>query len=404
MSIFSRYVSRQTAGALVLIVVSLTAVVWIAVALRQLELITNQGQNALRFLTITTLAVPSMMAVIAPIGLLIASIHVLNKLNGDSELIVMTAGGMAVWKLLRPFLWVAIAVALAVAFVNHIVGPWSQRALRSYSMLVRADLMTQVLQPWLFTSPEAKLTVHIRDRMPSGELLGLLMHDARDPKQQVTYLAERARIIKQGDDAYLRMQKGHIVRRLPDQAAPQIVVFDDYMVDLNQLERRADQPEYLRPRELDTPELISPNRNDPLYQRNPGRFVSELHERLSSPLYPFAFVLITLAFLGHAKTTRQNRLNAVVSAFTVATVCRILGISAANATAIRPSAAWALYAIPIGAAVAAAIAVQWQAYPRPPTRLARALGAVRDAWAGRLVRLWHAVFGPRAVRRSGGRA
>ena len=94
MRILSRYVFRQTAGALVLILVSLTGVVWIAVALRQLELMTTQGQDALRFLAMTTLAIPSMMALIAPIALLIAAIHVLNRLNSDSELIVMTAGGM----------------------------------------------------------------------------------------------------------------------------------------------------------------------------------------------------------------------------------------------------------------------------------------------------------------------
>ena len=85
-------------------------------------------------------------------------------------------------------------------------------------MQVRTDLMAQVIQPWRFTSPEAKLTVHIRDRAPNGELLGLLMHDARDPKQVVTYLAERGLIIKQGGAAYLRMDKGHIVRASGERA------------------------------------------------------------------------------------------------------------------------------------------------------------------------------------------
>ena len=49
----------------------------------------------------------------------------------------------------------------------------------------------------------------------SGELLGLLLHDARDPKQVASYLAERAQIIKQRGGEFLRMQNGHIVRR-PD--------------------------------------------------------------------------------------------------------------------------------------------------------------------------------------------
>ena len=178
---FSRYVFRQVAGATIVILLSLTAVVWIGVALRQLDLMTTQGQDALRFLAMTTLALPGMLALIAPIALLIASIHVLNRLAGDSELIVMTAGGAPVWGLLKPLGLLALMIALAVSAVNHWVGPWSQRLLREYTLLVRSDLIGQVIQPWRFTEPEARLTIHIRDRAPNGELLGLLLHDARDP-------------------------------------------------------------------------------------------------------------------------------------------------------------------------------------------------------------------------------
>src|ERR1700674_1931663 len=248
MRILSRYLFRQSAGALLLILVSLTSVTWIAVALRQLELMTTQGQDVLRFLAMTTLAIPSMLALIAPIALLIASIHVLNRLNGNSELIVMAAGGMPAWSLLKPLGMLALVVALCISFVNHVVGPWAQQKLLELSVQVRTDLMSQVIQPWRFTSPEPKLTVHIRDRDPNGELLGLLMHDARDPKQVVTYLSERGRIIKQGTAAYLRMENGHIVRRLENETAPQIVAFDRYAVDINQLEQRSDQTIFLRPR------------------------------------------------------------------------------------------------------------------------------------------------------------
>src|SRR6185312_4279565 len=143
MRILSRYVFRQAAGALLLILVSLTGVVWIAVALRQLELMTTQGQDVMRFLAMTTLAIPSMMALIAPIALLIASIHVLNRLNSDSELIVMAAGGMPAWALLKPLATLALIISLGIAFVNHAAGPWAQQTLRELSVQVRTDLMAQ---------------------------------------------------------------------------------------------------------------------------------------------------------------------------------------------------------------------------------------------------------------------
>src|SRR5262245_32485561 len=100
MRIVSRHVFWQASGVLLLVLLSLTGVTWIGVALRQLELMTSQGQDIWRFLAMTSLALPSMMAVIAPIALLIATIYVLTRLSADSELIVMTGGGMAVWTLL----------------------------------------------------------------------------------------------------------------------------------------------------------------------------------------------------------------------------------------------------------------------------------------------------------------
>jgi lipopolysaccharide export system permease protein len=388
MRILSRYVFRQAAGALLLILVSLTGVVWIAVALRQLELMTTQGQDVLRFLAMTALAIPSMMALIAPIALLIASIHVLNRLNGDSELIVMTAGGMPAWSLLKPLTALALLTALGVAGINHLAGPWAQRKLNELAIQVRTDLMAQIIQPWRFTSPEAKLTVHIRDRAPNGELLGLMMHDARDPKQIVTYLAERARIIKQGGQAYLRMDKGHIVRRLENEAAPQIIVFDRYAVDANQLEQRADQTNFVRPRQRYTPELMNPDVNDPIYKMNPGSYAAELHERFASPLYAFAFVLVVLACMGQAQTTRTSRMQAVIVAFAVAVLGRILGITCANMVVLRPAAAPLLYAVPAGAAVLAAMAVQWHMFPRRPSRIARGARAMLERVGMGLAALW----------------
>jgi len=329
-----------------------------------------------------------MMALIAPIALLIAAIHVVNRLNGDSELIVMTAGGMPAWSLLRPLGLLAVLVALGISLVNHLVGPWAQQKLLELGVQVRTDLMAQVIQPWRFTSPEPKLTVHIRDRAFDGELLGLMMHDARDPKQIVTYLAERGRIIKQGDAAYLRMDKGHIVRRLEKETSPQIVAFDRYAVDINQLDQRSDQIIVVRPRARYTPDLLKPDPNEPVFKLSPGSYASELHERFASALYPFAFVLLVLAWMGQAQTTRTSRTQAVILAFAVAVFYRVLGITAANYVVVRPAAVPLLYAAPAAAAVSAAIMTQWRLYPHRRSRLSRGLVTLADRARDGALALW----------------
>ena len=131
MSTFANYLFRQSFSALVLILMSLCGVVWIALALKQLKLVTSKGQDVVTLVAMTSLAIPNLLAVIAPIALLIAVIHVLNRLNGDSELIVVTASGAPIWKIAKPLLALGVAVSLVVGFVNHVGMPWSLRLLRA---------------------------------------------------------------------------------------------------------------------------------------------------------------------------------------------------------------------------------------------------------------------------------
>jgi len=354
MSTFSRYIFRQAAATTVLIVISLTSLVWIALALRQLNLVTAQGQDALAFLKITLLGLPGLMTVIAPVALLIATIQLLNRLSADSELIVMTAAGAKIWAPARPLLLLAVLVSLVVLLFNFLVMPWANRELRDAIVAVRTDLITQVIQPGRFTSPERGLTFHVRDRAPSGELLGLVVNDARDGKQTTTFLADRARIVKQGGETFLLMQSGHILRRAAPGEPTQIIVFESYGVDLANFEARAEQ-RGLRARERYLSELLNPAPEDVTTPRARNLIIEELHERLSSPFYPLTFVLIAIAMLGQARTTRQGRGQALILAFVLATAARVAGLTVNNMISLNPGAIPLVYAIPIGAAILAAL-------------------------------------------------
>jgi lipopolysaccharide export system permease protein len=389
MSTLSRYIFRQAAGTTVLIVLSLTAVVWIALALRQLNLVTAQGQDTVAFLKITLLGLPNLMAVIAPVALLISAIQLLNRLSADSELIVMTAAGAKVWTPARPLLLLAVLVSLVVVGFNFIVMPWSSRALREAVIAVRTDLITQVIQPGRFTSPEKGLTFHVRDRAHSGELLGLVLNDARDGNQSTTFLAERARIVKQGSETFLLMQTGHILRRSAPGEPTQIIAFESYGVDLAHFEAKVEN-RGMRPRERYLSELLDPAPEDVTTTRARNLIVEELHERLSSPLYPLTFVLLAVALLGQAQTTRQGRGQALVLAFVLATAARVSGLTVTNMISVRPAVAPLVYAIPLGVALVAAVHAHAGMRPRRPDSWgARATAAVGGRIAG-LADRWRA--------------
>jgi len=386
MTIFERYVFRQAGGALLIILLTLSGIVWVALALRQLNVVTSQGQDVWMLFKMTTLALPNLMAIIAPFSLLIAAIHTLNRLNGDSELIVLTASGATVWKAARPLILLSVLVALGVAFVNHLAMPWSLRLLREYIVQVRTDVLTQVIQPGQFTSPESNLTFHIRERTLNGELLGLIVHDTREKSLSQSYLAERGIIVKHAPSNYLVMTNGHIVRRPEKNEPARIVAFDKYAVDLDQFERKIADDDDFKPRERYLGELLNPEESSGRYKRQPGKFRAELHERNSNPLYPIAFAMIALAAVGQAHSTRQSHIKQVTTAFVLAAALRLGGLALNNVVALDASTVPLLYGLPL-----AGILVPLWMMERARHRLARSRSLLPSFIGDGLSRLGEAV-------------
>jgi lipopolysaccharide export system permease protein len=399
MTIFERYVFRQAGVALLIILLSLSGIVWVALALRQLNVVTSQGQDVWMLFKMTTLALPNLMAIIAPFSLLIATIHTLNRLNGDSELIVLTASGATVWTAARPLLVLALLVSMGVAFVNHLAMPWSLRLLRDYVVQVRTDILTQVIQPGQFSSPEENLTFHIRERTLNGELLGLIVQDARDKAQSQSYLAENGIIVTRNGTSYLVMSKGHIVRRSNQDEPAQIIAFEKYAVDLDRFEKKLDDdnPD-LKPRERYLSELLHPEPDSRQYKSQPGKFRSEIHERSSNPLYPIAFALIALAAVGQAHSTRQSATRQVATAFVLAAAARLGGLALNNVVTLNAAAVPLLYGLPLGATLISATIIERNRRRLKNSGLARLLGHVLDPLVDGVRRLASMPFAGRKAR------
>ncbi len=388
MTIFGRYLFRQAANALLVILLTLTLVVWLATTLKELNLITSQGQGILLFLQMTLLTLPSLMALIAPNAMLMATLYTLDRMNGDSELIVMTASGAPIWRIGAPIVALAAIVSLGVLIANLYVTPASMRELRSFITHVRADLISQVLQPGRFSSPEGGLTFHIRDRSPAGDLLGLLVHDERDGKQVMSYLAERGRIIDNDEGSYLVMLEGYVQRynNEGDEKEVQIVAFDQNMLDLTEFSPKDSAGKGMRPREAYMSDLFRPDMTKPEIRRNYPQLRAELHDRLATPLYPLVFAFVAIAFLGHARTTRQNRWGQILAACGIAVGLRVAGITLGNMVALSPWAILLVYGLPLGAIIVAA----WVAHVKmlPELRSKLSFGAKFQStkikfWTGR---------------------
>jgi lipopolysaccharide export system permease protein len=337
MGSIGRYIFRATLGAFLVVLVSITLLMWITQALRNFDLMTNQGQSVLVFIGITGLIIPMLIAIIAPIALMIAVAHTLNKLGNDSELIVMNAAGMAPWHVFRPFLALGILVSLVVAWISFYLSPICLQELRSWATQVRAEIVTSNVQPGRFIVIDGKLTLHIRIRQPNGQLLGIMVDDQRDPKERGTIFAERGDLLTTDRGIFLLLANGAVHRHEAGKQDPVIVRFQEYAFDLSRLSPNAGPVTYAV-HERSIHDLLNPRPDDALYKRNPGHFRAELHNRITAPLYPLAFLFVTFAFLGAPRTTRQGRAMSLVGAVGVVAIVRGLGFVGTVAGAHSPLA------------------------------------------------------------------
>jgi lipopolysaccharide export system permease protein len=327
MGSIGRYIFRTTLGAFLVVLISVTTLMWITQALRDVDLMTNQGQSILTFIGLTALIIPLLVMIIAPIAFMVAMSHVLSKLATDSELIVMNAAGMPPWHLLRPFLAVGAIVSLLVVAIAAYVSPKCLRELGHWISQIRADLVTHIVQPGRFVPLSGgALTLHIRERLPNGQLLGIFIDDQRDPKERVTFLAEQGDIITRDGGTYLLLAEGSVQRQENGGRDPGIVLFDRYAFDLSQLSSRGDSgPQKYSARERYIWELYGQSPDDPSMSGRPEQMVAELHDRITAPLYPLVIAVLTFAYLGAPRTTRQGRTMSLLSAFGAIMILRGLG-------------------------------------------------------------------------------
>src|ERR1700686_2694698 len=372
MGSIDRYIFRTTLASFALVLVSLTGVIWITQALRDIDLMTGQGQPILSFVGLTSLLPPALVLIISPIALMIAISHTLNKLATDSEIIVMNAAGLSPLRLFRPFLYATVVVALLVAFIAAYLAPDGMRRLKQWDAEITADVLANILQPGRFPQLDQNLTIRIRERQPGGVLVGIFVDDRRDPKERVSIIADHGTILKNEGGSFLILEDGNLERFEVGKHDPALVAFGRYAFDMSKFSNQG-RDVTLGIRERYLWELLWPGDDDPVYLQLPGQFRAELHDRFMSPVYPFAFAALTFAFLGTPRTTRQSRNFSIGGSILAVFGLRMAGFAGSVVTVKTPAAALLQYSMLVAAITIGLWMILGGVVVEPPAALIEAI-------------------------------
>lgn len=346
MKLIERYIFSKTAYATSVALSAMVGVIWIIQALKGVDVITTNGQTVFAYLSLTTLAVPLLVQAVVPITLLLATVHTINNLNSNTELVVISASGASSVVLSKPLLAMALVCSLITGSVGHFISPISLIKMNEYATEMRADLVSVVLRAGVFQEVEPGLTFHVAERGENGVLKGILISDDRDPESSIIYSAKEGIVSRHQGNAMLVLSDGEIQQSNYKDGSVSFIKYESYVYDLSSLSGQT-KAQRLRPNRRTTLELLYPDVNEFHYQRNPGSYRAVIHERFSEMLWPFAYVLVVLAFIGQARSSRAGYGAAVAWSVIFLVVARGAAFPAKGALKTDPSAVIYIYGLPI---------------------------------------------------------
>jgi len=290
MSRLDIYIFRQVLFALTMATGGLTALIWLTQSLRFVDLVVNRGLSFFVFIHLTSLLIPSFVAVILPITTYVVIQFVYQRMATDRELTVMRAAGLSPWRLARPALAAALLATLTGYGLSLWVVPAATANFKTFQWEIRNRLAAFLLQDGVFTPLSDKLTVYVRSRDQDGTLRGILVDDGRDPTAHATILAERGRLVDGANGPLVVLLDGS--RQVIDHQSGRldILTFKQNELDLNDATKEGSE----RPidmSELPLRALLQPH---PFFERDRAKWKAEGHRRLTEPLTTLSYAMVGL--------------------------------------------------------------------------------------------------------------
>ena len=339
------YIVSQVAGVLIFVTLGLTIAIWLSQSLRFVDLIVNKGLPVSTFLYLASLLMPRFLILVTPIALFCAVLFTYNKLANDSELVAMRAVGLGQTDLAKPALLVALAVTLTLYALNLYFLPVSYRAFKDLYTDIRNEYYSMVLREGTFQELGKGITVYIRERTSSGDLIGILVHDSRDPERPATFMAESGALLSTDEGPRVVLVKGSRQSVDPKTKQLSVLEFDQYTVELD-LKRAQTADRWREPRERFINELFFPDDTtaDRIYVT---QLKAEGHQRVVGPLFAITVTLIALACLLQGDFSRRGQVGRVLLAIMATTLALAAGLLVRNLAAKHAEMVPAMYLVAV---------------------------------------------------------
>lgn len=319
--ILTRYTLRQLFISLAVTTSGLSLLIWLMQALHFISLVVEHGLSFPLFIGLTSLLIPSFVAITLPVTVFVVTLFIYNRFTSDHEITVMKGCGLSNLQLAYPGIICAVITTFISAILSIWIVPTSYHKFRQNEYQLRGQVALFMLQEGTFNKISDLLTIYIHDRQKNGVLNHILIQDDRVSGEHATILATSGQLIPSEDSPRLILHQGSRQSLDHKSGHLNILSFNQETIALSQTHKT--QRHSFDVVEIATNELFHPNPKL-MSQEDVTKFKLEGWRRIITPLECFSFASIGLATVLARQFVITRRENVKRIGLSVLIVCLLL--------------------------------------------------------------------------------
>ncbi len=162
--------------------------------------------------------VPQALGIAIPVALLVGLLIAFGRLSGDREIVALLAGGVSLYRLVRPVALVSTAAAAATLWVMVIAIPDANQTFRELTYGIMAERVEHEVKPRVFFEDFPGKVLYVRDTSDATRgWRGVFVADTTEPGPWPTaYVAQRGYLVLDRTARRVDLVLEHGARHTPD--------------------------------------------------------------------------------------------------------------------------------------------------------------------------------------------
>lgn len=325
------YITKQIIIGFLLVSFSLMSIIWLSQSLRFLDLIASKGISVGIFIELTSLLMPRIFTILAPISLFAAVLFVYNRMLADQELVVMKSAGISPWQLSKPAMFVGVLLAFGNVYVMNVCIPKAEDAFNDLEWRVKNNISHLMFREGEFTTLQPGLTVFVSSHDDDGAVGGILINDERNPNLKSTTSAEKGVIVQTEKGPRIVLVNGNRQEINIRKKSFSAVSFEKYSVDFGLKETKARRKNSVRV--LSFGDLIKALNDESIPEVERRKRFVEGNRRLTTPLLALVYALIACTGLLVSNFNRRGQTKTVGMALSSVILIQAVDLTTGNLAA-----------------------------------------------------------------------